>query len=497
MSITLGDVLEDPTLAPAEPIVLAGRSGLDGPVRWVHTSEVLEIAHLLRGGELLLVGGITLATAMPTERAAYLQALADRRIAGLAIETGPPLASVPAAMVEQAERLGLPLVEFRQVVPFVEVTEAINGRLINESVRRLRLGDQVSRTLLAVLSDGGDITELLQALSEQIGADAELVALSGQLLAWSESDRPRSDVVTAPVVIAGGTVATLVLFPGADTEPAALSAAQDRAPEVLGLALQRSHPASQAERDAREFLTLARSDTPSPQRLREVATRLAIMDQGPYVSIMARFDHQQLRVAALETALRSQGRRVISYVHEESYLAVATLAGNPVEVGRAAVIAALTRAPLPHGLRVAVGPGSRTLLGLTRCLREAERCFAVAITDSGDLIDAADLRIERFLHALAPSAPIIAEFVEEQLADLLTQDAAKRGIYFGTLASYVRHWGNKTQTAADLHLQRQSLYQRLARVFELTGNPTQASPRLAALTVAVELEAARRRGSTV
>ena len=53
--------------------------------------------------------------------------------------------------------------------------------------------------------------------------------------------------------------------------------------------------------------------------------------------------------------------------------------------------------------------------------------------------------------------------------------------------------GRKTDTAAALHLQRQSLYQRLDRIFDALGNPQPGSSRWGAVALAVELEAARRR----
>jgi purine catabolism regulator len=83
------------------------------------------------------------------------RALSAPGVAGLAIETEYRLPSAPVEMVEDAERLGLPPVELRQVVPFVAVTEAINGLLVNESVRRLQLADRVSHALAAALAAGG------------------------------------------------------------------------------------------------------------------------------------------------------------------------------------------------------------------------------------------------------------------------------------------------------------------------------------------------------
>lgn len=81
--------------------------------------------------------------------------LPARGVAGLAIETKHRLPSVPVEMAEDAERLGLPLIELRKVVPFVAFTEAIDGLLVNESVRRLQLADRVSHAWAATRAAGG------------------------------------------------------------------------------------------------------------------------------------------------------------------------------------------------------------------------------------------------------------------------------------------------------------------------------------------------------
>jgi purine catabolism regulator len=52
--------------------VLAGRSGLDAPVRWVHISELPDPTPWLSGGELLLMTGDRIG-----DGAGYVERLAD------------------------------------------------------------------------------------------------------------------------------------------------------------------------------------------------------------------------------------------------------------------------------------------------------------------------------------------------------------------------------------------------------------------------------------
>src|SRR5690242_19897704 len=140
MHLTVRSVLDHPSMAPARPRVVAGTSGLDQRVRWIHSSEVLEIAALLQGGELLLTGGHVLAGVDQTAQERYVRELSDRRVAGVAIETGTILPVIPEAVLRAAEEIGFPVIQLRNVVPFVGIAEAVNAELVNDSVTRLRFG---------------------------------------------------------------------------------------------------------------------------------------------------------------------------------------------------------------------------------------------------------------------------------------------------------------------------------------------------------------------
>src|SRR3954471_8566425 len=118
MYLTLESALKHPSLARGEPRVLVGGEEGRRRVRWIHSSEVLEIASLLRGGELLLTGGQMLARATAAEQRRYVRELAERRVTAVAIETGPELRAIPPAVLQEAAERGFPVVELRRRVPF-------------------------------------------------------------------------------------------------------------------------------------------------------------------------------------------------------------------------------------------------------------------------------------------------------------------------------------------------------------------------------------------
>ncbi len=493
----LRDVLNDPTLADAHPVVLAGAGNLDGPVTWVHTSEVLGVASLLRGGELLLVGGVSLATATSDERRAYIAELAAVGAAGIALETGTSIPAVPEEMITEAERVGLTLIELQRVVRFVEVTQAVNGQLVHESVRRLQLADRVGHALATELAQGGETADLLTVLADETGAYCTLTNPGGQVIAEAApADLPAGTGITAPlscsITSAGVTVAVLTMTPHPGTDLLLLQAAADRAPEALGLSLLRSRPLTRIERDTHEFLTMAVKDSRSAQRFSELADRLGIAGHGAFVSVIAHFD-RQIQTLGLDEALRRGDRRPVGRVTGDSFQAIVALGSGPLGSVRSALVADLTTTPFPPGTRVVVGPGTRDLAGITRCLRESARTFDL-VGHSG-VIDAADYAVDRLLTQFSTDSEVVDAFITEHIGDLLAADG--RLELFTTLHVYLKNWANKTDTATALHLQRQSLYQRLTKVFALLGDPPPGSARWSGIKVAAELESARRRTKPV
>src|SRR5215472_1768434 len=136
---TVAEVLALQAVRRGQPRVVAGAHRLDTPVRWVHAIEFADAARLLRGGELVLATGIVL----PDEGAlldAYVADLASVGVAALAVELGRRYTGgLPAGFVAAAESHGLPLIVFDREVPFVEITEAVHARIIDDQLDQLRV----------------------------------------------------------------------------------------------------------------------------------------------------------------------------------------------------------------------------------------------------------------------------------------------------------------------------------------------------------------------
>ena len=118
---TLRQILELPAFSQAE--LLSGQSRLENPVTWVHVAEVLDVARLLSGGELLLSTGLELSRAAPEARMAYVRSLAEAGVVGLGLELVQWLKEVPLEVLHTAQTLQFPILAFRTEVRFADLAQ--------------------------------------------------------------------------------------------------------------------------------------------------------------------------------------------------------------------------------------------------------------------------------------------------------------------------------------------------------------------------------------
>ncbi|WP_217568248.1 PucR family transcriptional regulator [Streptomyces sp. GbtcB7] len=216
-ALTLRDILALDPVRGSEPELLAGEGALDRPVRWVHSSEVYEGANFLDGGELLLTNGFGLTDADEDTRRRYVRELTARGAAGLAVEVGRSLVRMPEEVVDEARRLGLPLLALHRVVPFVRITEAANRAIVarglsGRAASMRPWGGDHTAALLADLADG-------QALNQpEVEARAALAGFhpgpGARLVGVSAHGARELGMVDRAARSLGGVAVLRAAFPG-------------------------------------------------------------------------------------------------------------------------------------------------------------------------------------------------------------------------------------------------------------------------------------------
>jgi len=153
MALPVADVLGLPPLSQAR--LVAGHAGLDRVIRSVNIMEVPDILDWVKPDELLLTTAYPLRED-PAALEELVPHLVAQGLAGMAIKPTRYIGSIPAAMIEDADRLGFPLIELPPPASFNEIIGAVLGVILDvQSVRLQRAAEIHDRFTKIVLGGGG------------------------------------------------------------------------------------------------------------------------------------------------------------------------------------------------------------------------------------------------------------------------------------------------------------------------------------------------------
>ncbi|SFF22382.1 PucR family transcriptional regulator [Streptomyces mirabilis] len=524
--ITVQRALELPGLRSGLPEILAGADRLGRTVRWVHAGEVPNIASLLKGGELLLTTGYGLGT-RPADQRAFVRTLAERGIAALVVELGPRFTRLPSALVETARSAGLPLVQLHREVPFVAVTEEIHTEIVNGHYALLQRAEEVHRRCTEALLGGGGIPQVLGILADFSGNPVFLETADGQLLYAAGAGSAGADPLqvweglrgqhkeeppagTTLVDVPGGGPGTgsvrarLVLLPVSAPVAPVHRIAAERAAGILAVVLMQARQEEElAARGRGDFLTdlaegrIAAEDAPAQARvlgfkpgnspLLPVVMRLA---DGPSPgggwAVLARAVAEELASVGVPVLLgvRPVEGRVPLLLGLRSESERAAVADRVAAALRAGVERAGMQRPGAQPPVVVVGVAGGWAAASAGLRHAAETATAAQGLTDRPWYDARRLDTDLLLWRLRDH-PDLAAFVERAIGPLRDHDLRSRPPLLPTLETYLAHAGRKAETARELHLNRQTLYNRLARIGELLGTDLDDPQTVLALSLAL------------
>lgn len=168
--------------------LVAGETGLDLPIRWVHMSELLDPTPWLSGGEVLLTTGMQLDT--PERQREFIALLADSQLAALGFGTGLGHERVPEPIVEAARERDFPVFEVPYELPFIAITETAFSKLVNEQYAVLRRALAAQERLERVVLSERGLEALAGTLAAVVGASVHVFDGRGEVLAEHAFRRP-------------------------------------------------------------------------------------------------------------------------------------------------------------------------------------------------------------------------------------------------------------------------------------------------------------------
>jgi purine catabolism regulator len=471
----------------------AGAAGLAAPIRWAHASDLDTPWQWLVGGELLMKNG----RSMPSdgdEQAAFVHGLAAADVSGLAIGLDPHTPDLTPELLAAADEAGLPLILAPYSVGFAAIARAVADANTSGEAQRLALMERVYNTVRNAVA-GHDSASALRRLARELSCRLALVdAETGGDAIGGTPSLPAAlrDSLMAEISRHDGSLPGVMHISGdghrglavevPDDEPTVLVAYDFRlAPPDIGLlqhiatatAVVLTHRAMRREYERRTGAELLSHLIDG--RLTTADAEHQLRARGLDVSEMAVLAVRDASETGIQQLHVILGRRNIGHLllrRGDTFYALL----QPCE-------------QTLHTMRRRLGPGA--LIGISDVLGTAERAPAAtreAVWAAGTAGATAG-RTSRYgdatLLSVMRDANEAQAVVDRVLGRLLRHDTANGGALVHTLDTFLFCQRSWKLTAQKLHIHRQSVVYRIARIEEITGRDLRQTADIAELWLAL------------
>jgi purine catabolism regulator len=478
--------------------LVAGREAADSPVRWIHSTELLDPTPWLSGGELILTTGIQLTA--PAKQREFVRRLSEHHLAGLGFGTGFDHQRVPKALLAEADKLGLPVFEVPYELPFIAITEKAFAQLVSRQYEVLQRVSSTHRRLERLLLEERGLDELATAIATTIGGAAAVLGHSGEVLASGAFARPLSEGALASVraqisepqgptrafapdhpELAGRALALPLLAAGRDAPRAWLVGAADtgglgeperlileQAATVVALELMRRRAMDDTERRlAGDVLAEALSGEMDAGELAGHLRPFGI--EEPFAVLVFDVHDPQAALGTLDRALVGARARGLVAVHGR--LLYAVVSANDAD---ALALAATAREAIveSHGPARAAASRPAAAADLRRSFHEA-RCALEASALAANGSSPPDVASYRDLGAFQLILSLQDEEGLRLYCDSVLGPLVEGGEYgdelVRSLEAFIESNGQWERAARELYCHRHTLRYRVKRIEELTG----------------------------
>ncbi len=185
------DALEHGSLQAAR--VVAGEPGLSREVLWAHVIDMPDPAPWVRPGQLLLTTGFAWPT-QEREVRELIRLLDERGLAAVGLAVPGYLKKFSDAAREQADALGLPLIEVPFDVPFAQITEELHRSILAEQYKIIERSEEIHHVLTRAAAEGSTLADLARVLGEVIDRSVTIEDPDGKLLAYHAANKHEDQV---------------------------------------------------------------------------------------------------------------------------------------------------------------------------------------------------------------------------------------------------------------------------------------------------------------
>lgn len=434
-------------------------------IHWVAVTEQEDPQRFLNGGELVLTTGMRLKSAPDQRR--FVRQVQRAGAVGIGFGIGLTHDAVPPALIAEANRWGLPVVEVPYETPFIAITKLVADAQSADhyaKLERLIAGHQI---LARALLTGGGLSELLKNLGSMLRTDIILTQFTAQLYnSVAGNPAPTADTwASYPIPTGRRDACTLWV-----RQPFEDSGIVGYAQNLISVELNNMVKQRQAQRalSGQVLEDVIHGTLESSEAARRLAG-IGINSTRKSVVILAESaaHPKQLVSSSMPRPLEHGvtavvGKDLIVVVQEDGSGAAALakhLSDHLAEAGIHATIGIGGAYTKPNGVRWSYFE-ARDAASHGLPVNEPERLSLTSLL-------------------LASEDVPLADMANESLNPLRNFDALHGAELMATLESYLNNNGSVAAVAEELTLHRNTVRYRLAQITELTGyDPAQTQDRV-------------------
>ena len=421
-------------------------------VSWAHATEMTDPRPHLRSTELVCTVGSTLLDVASCAR--FVEAVHATGSAGICFGIGEVHTEIPRALIEECQRLSVPLLEMNHGVPFLAINDVLAEARIRAQVGTNQRNTELVSKLLVALRAHTPIEDLLTLSNTILGgsltygpADTASEPLPGETRTAITHDSPGAVTVTT---MEGNVLAWRGQCPAPDTE------LLGQISRILEIALHEKIDRANRNRHriGELFSLVAERLADSAALIPEL--QLAGLVGKPLTVSAWPAETASLLAAHLPGVLIADAPEATFVVTNGSALIYDTARdlglvcgyGSPVQVSQ-----------------IARGIGeARATLGLAR--RQGKVAGPESLTTLSGLLE-------------QQPAVRLVPFIDQLIRPLLEHDKCRRGQLLGTLRTFIEQHGALQSTARLQFLHVNTVRHRLARIAVIIGrNPLDDDDRV-------------------
>ncbi len=422
-------------------------------INWVAVTELEDPQRFLSGGELVLTTGMRLKSAPEQRR--FVRQVQRAGAVGIGFGTGLTHDAVPSALIAEANRWGLPIVQVPYETPFIAI-----GKLVAEAqaadhvakLERLIAGHQI---LARALLTGGGLTQLLKHLGGMLRTEIALTQFTAHLYN-SSTELPSADTWSSYPIPTGRRDACTLWVRQPFEDSGIIGYAQN----LISVELNNMVKQRQAQRalcgQVLEDVIHGSLETSEAQR-RLAGVGLNSTRKNVVLLAVSAAHHKALVSTSVPQPLENAvaavvGKDLVVVINDDGGAAPALarrLSDHLAEAGIHATIGIGGAYTKPNGLRWSYFE-ARDAASHGLPVNEPERLSLTSLL-------------------LASEDVPLADMAHESLNPLRAFDATHGAELVTTLESYLNNNGSVAAVAEALTLHRNTVRYRLAQITELTG----------------------------